>query len=116
MLEINMFRHARDAETLQPGAVLFREGDPGDAMFAITEGRVELSHLGTVLEDFGPGSILGEMALIDEAPRSATATVTTEARVVRVDKDHFNYLVQEHPTFALQVMTVMAERLRRANG
>jgi CRP/FNR family cyclic AMP-dependent transcriptional regulator len=56
------------------------------------------------------------MALIDEAPRSATATATTEAKVVRVDKDHFNYLVQEHPTFALQVMTVMAERLRRANG
>ena len=111
-----MFRHARDAEELQPGAVLFREGDPGDAMFAIAEGRVELSHAGAIIDDFGPGSIFGEMALIDDAPRSATATATTAARVVRVDKDHFNYLVQEHPTFALQVMTVMAERLRRANG
>ena len=55
------------------------------------------------------------MALVDEAPRSATATAATETRVVRVDLEHFIYLVQEHPTFALQVMSVMAERLRKAN-
>lgn len=111
-----MFRNARDAVALQPGDVLFREGEPGDTMFALADGKVELSLGGAVLEEVGPGTILGEMALIDDAPRSATATATTEARVVRVDKEHFTYLVQEHPTFALQVMTVMAERLRRANG
>ncbi len=85
-------------------------------MFAVVEGEVELGVNGTVVEAVGPGGILGELALIDAGPRSATATATTAARVVPVDAERFTYLVNEHPTFALQVMTVMAERLRRANG
>jgi CRP/FNR family transcriptional regulator, cyclic AMP receptor protein len=116
MTEINIFRHARDVAVLQPGDVLFREGEAGDHMYAVTEGKVTLSHGGAVIEEVGPGSILGEMALIDDVPRSATATAGTEAKVVAVDKQHFVFLIQEHPTFALEVMTVMAERLRRANG
>lgn len=116
MPEINVFRNARDSVALESGEVLFREGDPGDVMFAVAEGQVELSLHGQVVEDVGPGGILGEMALIDAAPRSATAQARTPARVVRVDQERFSYLVHEHPTFALQVMTVMAERLRKANG
>jgi CRP-like cAMP-binding protein len=75
---------------------------------------VELGHKGRVVEDLGPGGVLGELALIDPAPRSLTAMATTPARVVRVDEEQFNYLVHEHPMFALQVMTAMAERLRRS--
>jgi CRP/FNR family cyclic AMP-dependent transcriptional regulator len=115
-MEINIFRHSRDAVTLEAGEVLFQEGDTGDSMFAVAEGEVELAHSGHVVDKIGPGGILGEMALIDAAPRSATATATQTSRIVRVDQQHFTYLVHEHPTFALQVMTVMAERLRRANG
>lgn len=115
MVEINVFRNAPDAETLEPGEVLFREGDPGDVTFAVAEGNVTLSVDGTIVEDVGPGGILGELALIDSAPRSATATASASTRVVRVNEERFSYLVHEHPTFALQVMTVMADRLRRAN-
>jgi CRP/FNR family cyclic AMP-dependent transcriptional regulator len=113
--EINIFKHARDTVALQPGEVLFREGDPGDVMFAVVEGQVELTRDGTVIEEVGPGGIMGELALIDSAPRSATATARVSARVASVDHKYFTYLVQEHPTFALQVMSVMAERLRKAN-
>jgi CRP/FNR family cyclic AMP-dependent transcriptional regulator len=113
--EINLFKNARDSIPVAAGDVLFREGDDGDVMFALVEGEVELVRDGVVLEDVGPGSIFGEMALIDPSPRSATAQARTAARVVTVDRAHFTFLVQEHPTFALQVMTVMAERLRRAN-
>ena len=116
MVEINLFRHAPNAIALQSGDLIFREGDPGDVMFSVLEGNVELSRNGAVVEDVGPGGILGEMALIDAAPRSATAAARTAVRVVPVDQRQFTYLVQEHPTFALQVMTVMAERLRRANN
>jgi CRP/FNR family cyclic AMP-dependent transcriptional regulator len=115
MVEIHLFRHADDAVALQSGDLLFREGDPGDVMYSVLEGNVELSRNGAVIEDVGPGGILGEMALIDAAPRSATATARTVARVVPVDQKRFKYLVQEHPTFALLVMSIMAERLRRAN-
>jgi CRP/FNR family cyclic AMP-dependent transcriptional regulator len=113
--EINIFKHARDTVALQPGEVLFCEGDPGDVMFAVVEGRIDLTRGGTVIEDVGPGGIIGELALIDSAPRSASATARASARVASVDHKYFTYLVQEHPTFALQVMTVMAARLRKAN-
>ena len=84
-------------------------------MFAVVEGEIELIRDGTVVETVGAGGILGELALIDPAPRSAGARVRTAARVVRIDKRQFTFLVHEHPTFALQVMTVMAERLRKTN-
>lgn len=113
--EIKLFKNARESIDVQPGDVLFREGDAGDLMYALVEGEIELLRDDSVLEDVGPGSIFGEMALIDPSPRSATAKARTAARVVPVDRAHFTYLVQEHPTFALQVMAVMAERLRRAN-
>ena len=115
MVEINIFKHASDAQSLSAGAVLFREGDEGDTMFAVVEGEIELSHHGTFVELVSSGGILGEMALIDAASRSATATAVTPARVVPVDHKQFTFLVHEHPTFALKVMTIMAERLRRAN-
>jgi CRP/FNR family transcriptional regulator, cyclic AMP receptor protein len=115
MTEINMFRHSPDARDVQAGEVLFDQGDSGDAMFAVVEGNVELSLNGVVIEDVGPGGILGEMALINPAPRTARAAARTAARVVSVDQQRFTYLVQEHPTFAIQVMRVMAERLRRAD-
>jgi CRP-like cAMP-binding protein len=116
MSEINIFRHSSDVETVPAGEVLFAEGDPGEVMFAVVEGQVELTHRGAVIEKIGAGGIVGEMALIDSSTRSATATAATETRLVRVDREHFMYLVQEHPTFALQVMGVMAERLRKANN
>ncbi|HZP27862.1 MAG TPA: cyclic nucleotide-binding domain-containing protein [Acidimicrobiia bacterium] len=114
-MEINIFRNARDAVELQPGDVLFHEGADGDVMFAVVEGEIELSRHRRVIDRVGPGGIVGELALIDPAPRSATATARTVCRVVTVDRQHFSFLVQQHPTFALQVMAVMAERLRRAN-
>ena len=100
---------------LSPGDVLFHEGDAGDVMFAVVEGEVELTRGDRVVDKIGAGGIVGEMALIDTEPRSATAMARTAARVVRVDQRHFTFLVHEHPTFALQVMKIMAERLRRAN-
>ena len=115
MTEIGLFKHAKDTVALEPGDVLFREGDQGEEMFAVVEGRIDLSRNGHAVEEVGPGGIVGELALIDASPRSATATAGTAARVARVDQKQFTFLVQEHPTFALQVMKIMSERLRRTN-
>ena len=70
---------------------------------------------GRVIETVGEGGILGELALVDHSVRGATATAATAARLAPVDESRFTFLVQEHPTFALQVMKIMAERLRQAN-
>ena len=115
MAELNMFMNASGSQSVEPGATLFRQGDTGEVMFAVVEGEVELTRNGSVVDVIGPGGIIGELALIDPAPRTATATARTSARVVPVDKREFMFLVQEHPTFALQVMTVMADRIRKTN-
>lgn len=116
MTEINFFRNAPDLRTVAPGEVLFREGETGDVMFAIVEGTIHLSVNGRVVDEVQPGQIVGEMALIDQSPRSATATAVTTAVVAPVDRKRFVFLVQEHPTFALLVMEMMAGRLRKANA
>jgi CRP-like cAMP-binding protein len=115
MTTINIFRSARDTVALEAGEVVFKEGDPGDVMYAVVEGSVDIARAGNVIETVPAGGIFGELALVDESARGATATVATAARLAKVDKKHFTYLVHEHPTFALQVMKVMAERLRSAN-
>ncbi len=115
MVEINIFQHAVDTITLQAGETVFREGDGGDVMFAVVEGSVAFSGTGRSSRMSAPAGIFGEMALIGSADRSATAQALTTARVVRVGHDEFTYLVQEYPTFALRVVAIMDERLRRAN-
>ena len=114
MERITLFNN-EDTTTVEPGAVIFREGDPGDVMYAVVEGEVDLDVHGTVVETVGEGGILGELALIDTEPRSATAIARTQVRIAAVDQNRFMFLVHEHPRFALQVMRVMAERLRNAN-
>ena len=115
MVEINVFRNVPNPRALAAGEVLFREGDEGDLMFAVLEGELVLTVAERVVDRIGPGQIVGEMALIDRSPRSATATAGVATSVAPVDKTAFTDLVQEHPTFALLVLEVMAERLRRAN-
>ena len=85
----------------------------GVAMYVILEGRVELRFNGQVFETLGEGGVLGEMALIDQSPRVATAVALTECTLARVSERRFLYMVRETPYFALQIMRLMAERLRR---
>ena len=82
--------------------------------YVVRSGTVRL-HLGDrELETVGEGGIFGEMALVDGAPRSASATAETDCELVAVDERRFQYLVQETPFFAQAVMRVMADRLRRS--
>jgi CRP/FNR family cyclic AMP-dependent transcriptional regulator len=115
MTGINIFKHATNTVTLEPGEVVFNEGDPGDVMFAVVEGSVDILIGDAVVETVEASGIVGELALVDTDPRSASAIARTAARLARVDRKEFTFLVQEHPTFALQVMRVLAERIRRAN-
>ncbi len=99
-----------------PGEVIFEAGDGGTQMFIVRTGSVELRVDGEALETVGPGGMVGEMALIDAAPRSATAVAGLGCALVPVDLDTFHKLVQGVPGFALEVMRIMAVRLRRANA
>lgn len=97
------------------GTVLFREGEVGDRMFVILEGEVSLTindqPLGTEVD----GGIFGEMSLIDETLRSATATTQSASVLAPLDREAFETLVQKKPQFAIHVMRVLSQRLRLAN-
>jgi CRP/FNR family transcriptional regulator, cyclic AMP receptor protein len=116
MVEINIFKNDPDLRTLEAGDVLFREGEEGEVMFAVVDGTLDVSVRGTVVDQVHAGGIIGEMAILDKAPRSATVTAASRTTVAPVDRQRFKFYVQVHPTFALLVMETMAERLRHARG
>lgn len=99
-----------------PGGVIFAAGDPGREMYVVRSGRVDLKLGDTLLESVGPGGILGELALVDPAPRSASAVAGPDCTLARVDQEAFDDLVHRVPGLALEVMRVMARRLRKANA
>jgi CRP-like cAMP-binding protein len=96
-----------------PGDVIFAEGDPGDKMYVIRSGEVEILLDGRVLEVLTSGGIFGEMALIDGAARVATARAKTACEVAPISEKTFLFLVHETPFFAISVMRTLAGRLRR---
>ena len=109
------FGAARNAVSVQAGIVLFNEGEPGKNMFVIVDGEVSILVGGQVVEVAGPGSVIGEMAMIDSSFRSATVVTRTVCRVISIDKKQFDALLRELPQFGRHVMAVMADRLRRMN-
>jgi CRP-like cAMP-binding protein len=100
---------------LDPGQVIFSAGDAGREMFIVRTGSVDLRIGDIVLETVGQGGIFGELALVDPAPRSATAVAGPGCTLVLVDVASFNDLVRKVPGLGLEVMKVMARRLRRTN-
>jgi len=115
-LFLNLFSD-KEATSFAAGQFIFKAGDPGETMYIITEGEVDiLDGSGTALDTAGPGSIVGELALIDDEPRSATVVAKTDCRLVSLDRKRFQYMVQETPFFALAVMKVLADRLRKTSA
>jgi CRP-like cAMP-binding protein len=109
---MNFFRNAREVQAVAAGTVICRKGDLGDVMYAIVEGYVEVATPNEVLNTLGPGEFFGEMALIDRSPRSATARAKTDCRLAILNEKQFLYMVQTYPLFALEMMRVLAVRLR----
>jgi len=95
------------------GEVVFAEGDERDKMYVIGSGAVEILRDGHVVETLAPGGMVGEIALIDGAPRPATARAKPACDVAPITEKSFLFLVHETPFFAIAVMRTLAERLRR---
>ncbi|MFZ0961537.1 MAG: cyclic nucleotide-binding domain-containing protein [Terriglobia bacterium] len=113
-LFLNLFRD-KEAVSFAAGKEVIKTGDPGETMYIVVEGETEILDGPAILEVAGPGSIVGELALIDDEPRSASVVAKTDCRLVPVDRRRFQYMVQETPSFGLAVMKVLADRLRNKN-
>jgi CRP/FNR family transcriptional regulator, cyclic AMP receptor protein len=116
MPTFEMLRRESDIRSFKRGEVIFKEGDAADCMFAVVDGEVEINFRGAVIERCTPVSVFGEMALIDRHPRSATAIAAVDCRLAAIDEKRFLRLVEQVPRFALQMMQLISERLRRTTA
>ena len=104
-----------DLQVFGPGQVLMHQGDPGDEMFLLDQGRVQV----VVSQEEGPGfqvlvdapAVIGEMALVTHAPRSATVTAVEEARCLRLMRDQFERMVAKNPMVAVFLTEAVGQRL-----
>ena len=101
--------------SFKPGETIFKEGDPANELYVIERGQVRIQLGNRQLDVLDEHNIFGEMALIDGAPRSATAIATTDVTLVPVSERQFLFLISQTPFFALNVMRVLARRLRAMN-
>ena len=102
------------------GNTLFKEGDAGDRLFVVVEGKLKLGTSSidgreNLLSILGPGEMFGELSLFDPGPRTATATAVTDARVLALAHDQVIGLVTQHPQVSLELLARLAQRLRRTN-
>jgi hypothetical protein len=102
---------------LQPGEILFKEGDPGTSMFVVRDGVLRIRSGSVVYEDVVRGGVVGEMGLVEKLmPRSATVYALTASELVEVDEECFFALVEQAPHLAITVMRVLSRRLRHMDG
>jgi len=102
------------------GQMLFRIGDPGDALFVVRSGKVELSvrdHSGDriVLDHCDRGMVFGELSLLDGGARTATAETLDNTEVMLLSRDQLQAFVRNHPDAALNLLSVVASRVRKAD-
>ena len=114
-VRLDMFATEDSPRTCGLGELIFQKYDMGAEMYVVLDGQVELTIDSKVLEVLGPGEPFGEMALIDQVPRTATATAKTPCKLAVISEKRFLFMVQQTPSFALQIMKVMADRLRKMN-
>jgi len=106
--------------TLPRGHVIFSEGDPGDRLFVVIDGKVKISRMAVdgrenLLAVMGPGDMFGELSLFDPGPRTASAAAVTDATLASLDHDDLRPLLQHRPEVAVQLLQALAQRLRRTN-
>lgn len=94
------------------GTTLFREGSAGALAYVVLEGRVAVTIQGRLVQKVGPGGIFGEMALIDQATRAATAVAETDCALVALNRNVFLALVKSNPDFGAALLGAVAERVR----
>ena len=105
-----------EIETYAPGQTVFHEGEMGDALYVMVRGKVTIAGGGERLADLGPGDAFGEMALLDEVPRSATVTAAEETEVLRIGSEEFYEILHEQVEIAEGVIRMLTRRLREADA
>lgn len=105
-----------EVRDLPSGAVLVAEGDPGDALFVVVDGSLRIETGGRLLGTTGPGGVIGELALLDPAPRSASAIAVEDTRVLALARDDFELVLADHPQLSEGVIRYLVRFIRNATA
>lgn len=105
-----------DEVDVPAGKVLMRQGETGREMFIVAGGRFRIERNGTTVAEAGPGTTLGEIALLSEGPRTATVTAEEPSRVLVAGHREFHRLMDEHPAIRMQVLEGLADKIRSIDG
>ncbi len=92
--------------------VIMKEGEGGVFMYVVLEGRVAISIKSKVVDKIGPGGVFGEMALVDQSARAATATAEADSELLSINRNDFLNLVKSNPAFAVALLKGLVDRLR----
>lgn len=111
-----VFAGMNERREVAAGETVFAEGDPGHEMFGVVSGAVALRKGDRIVKVVEPGDTFGEMAIVGGESRSLTAVATEATLLAVIDERAFLFLVHETPTFAIQVMRSMAERIRELDA
>lgn len=111
----NLFHHESDPKYFAAGEVIINVGDHDKHMYVLLEGEAEVLVRDQVVEVEKPGTVFGEMSMIGAREARASVRAKTDITVAVVDERRFLFLVQQHPTFALELMRLMADRLENMN-
>jgi len=113
-------RASMDSVKIGKGAILFKEGDSGEHVYVIVEGKLKLGTSSgdgreNLLSILGPGEMFGELSLFDPGPRTSTATAVTDARLLSLSHEKVIPWLKQNPEVSLQLLTRLSQRLRRTN-
>ena len=114
--ELQRVGQLADVIDLKAGRTVMRQGDTGAEAMVIVEGRASITRDGAVINESGPGDVLGEMALLSSQPRSATVTLLTDAELLVIGRREFQALMDEMPSVRAQVFECLATRLMSAEN
>lgn len=111
----DLFQHDADLLEINAGETLFRQGESGAVMYVLVEGEAEIFIDGVSFEKCGPGSVVGEISIIDHEPRRATVVACVQSRFAAVNRKRFHFMLDETPGFAMAIMHVLTQRLARCD-
>lgn len=112
--KVTVFNITSDVRYYDPGEVIFEQGELGDVMYVVTAGEIDIEIDGHFVETVKDGEVLGEIALLREMPRIATARARTPTTIVPISSQRFAFMIDNTPAFAMNVMRMLSTRLQHA--
>lgn len=113
---LSIFLSAPGTKKFNAGDIVFKEGDTGDTMYVVLDGVVRIEVHGNPVSKLHAAEIFGEMALVDNSPRSATVIADTDCSLAEIDQKRFEEMIRETPYFYKHLLHLLADRLRKSES